>query len=361
MLGRGNIEDAKELQASFKRAKSPRRSNQDQDKRNGISVRRGGALVNHRQQRSQHGEGSSVQGRAQLGPSSIFHPRGNTIQHHHIRSTQKGIALTSLPHDIPVFRGTGEPQAAPTEGIPSRQEPSISQHVALRILAPQETWQKRIASSNEEEIIPSKRLKGESTGGPTQLQMQIANSPPPPQICRELLGPQNVGGHFQAAQALTPSPAQQQFAHLPQPDTDLVDPALAYSSDASTVASQRAPWHYHSGSIRSERSLLDEGGESISQGVMQFTTRDEPRQDDDVAMGGVEARSNAKVGLKASRWNPDNPDHYPERHHPEHFRGEPMRVDPPAKERRGPSVPTGQTVVSGISKGPGLADSRWAS
>lgn len=361
MFGRGNIEDAKKLQASFTRAKSPRRNKRNQERRNGINARRGGALVNHRQQHNQCGQGSGVQGRAQLGSSLIIRPRGNTIQHHPVRSTQGGITPTSRPHDMPMFRGTGEPRAVLTEGITPLQGHSVSQNVALTIPAPQETWQKRIMSSSEEGNIAPKRLKGELTGGSTQIQMQTANSPSPPQFCGQIFGPQSVGGYFQTAQASTPSPDQLQFTYPLQPNTTLVDPALAYSSDASTLVSQRAPWHHHSDSVQSETSLLDEGGEPVSQDVMQFTTRNEARQDDDVAMGGVETRSNVKGGLKASRWNPDNPNHYPEKDFPEHFWGEPMRVDPPTQERRGPSVPTGQTVISGISKGPGLADSRWAS
>ncbi|KAI0845171.1 hypothetical protein F5Y00DRAFT_179326 [Daldinia vernicosa] len=355
MFGRGNIEDAKELQASFTRAKSPRRNKRSQDRRNGINARQGGALANHRQQQNQYGQGSSVQGRAQLGSSLRIHPR-NTVLHHPIQSTQGSISRTPRPHEMPVFRGTGEPRAVPTEGISPLQGPSASQNVALTISTLQETWQKSITSSNEEGSTTSKPLKGELTGDLTQPQVQTANSPPPPQFCRQIFGPQSVGDHFQTAQALTQSPDQLQFAYPSQPNNNLVDPALAYSSDASTLVSQRAVSHHYSESIQSETSLLDEEGEPISQDVMQFTTRNEAHQDDDVAMGGVETRSNVRVGLKASRWNPDNPDHYPEKHFPE-----PMHVDPPTQERRGPSVPTGKTVVSGISKGPGLADSRWAS
>ncbi|KAI1661575.1 hypothetical protein F4813DRAFT_398188 [Daldinia decipiens] len=361
MFGRGNIEDAKQLQASFTRAKSPRRNKRNQDRRNGINTRQGGALVNHRQQHNQYGQGSSVQGRAQLGSSLIIHPRGNVMQHHPVRSTQEGITPTSRPHDMSMSLGTIEPQAILTEGILPLQGPSVSQNVALTIPAPQETWQKRLASSNEEGNIASKRLKGGPTGGSAQLQMPTANSPPPPQFCGQNFGPQGVDGHFQTAKASTPSRDQLQLAYPTQSNNNLVDPTLAYSSDASTLVSQRAPWHHYSDSIQSEISILDEGGEPISQDVMQFTTRNEARQDDDVAMGGVETSSKVKVGLKASRWNPDNPNRYPEKHFPEHFWGEPMRVDPPTQEKRGPSVPTGQTVISGISKGPGLADSRWAS
>ncbi|KAF3064399.1 hypothetical protein GL218_01589 [Daldinia childiae] len=254
----------------------------------------------------------------------------------------------SHPHDMPMFRGTGDSRAVLAEDIPPLQWPPVSQNVALTIPAPQETWQKHITSYSEEGNIASKRLKSEPTGDPTQL--QTANSFTPPQFCGQIFGLPSEGGYLQTAQALTPS----------QSNNNLADPALAYSSDASTLVSQRATWHNHSNSIQSETSLLDEGGDTISQNVMQFTSKNEAHQDDDVAMGGVETRSSVKVGLKASRWNPDNPNRYPEKHVPEHIWGDPMRVDPPTHERRGPSVPTGQTVISGISKGPGLADSRWA-
>ncbi|KAI1808398.1 hypothetical protein F4811DRAFT_570363 [Daldinia bambusicola] len=369
MFGRGNIEDAKELQASFTRAKPSRNNRRGQRGRNESAGRQGSGLSNHLQQHTQYGQGSSTQGQVQHGRGLIMDPEGNTRQYHPGISTHEGTIASPSTNSIPMPHVTGESRTGRTDNITEREESPIPR-ATPKIVPRPAPWQKRVASTSEEENIKAKRIKGESTDDPSPLQTQPSNSP------SSLLHrhPQNSSGHAQITQASPASPNQQNSLESTQSSNNALDPTLSCSSNIikPTFSWNMGAWRESPKPIRSDSSLSDSGSDSTSLSAIQSITGNEGRQGDgDVAMGGVEAGHNAKVGLQASRWNFNNANHYAEKpkhkYKPKpkpsstHLREDAMNVDPPTQERRGPSAPTGQIVTSGISKGPGLADSRWSS
>ncbi|KAI8959120.1 hypothetical protein F5Y11DRAFT_362093 [Daldinia sp. FL1419] len=304
MFGRGNLEDAKALQASFTRAKSPRQNKRNQNK-GGDNGRPGDISVNHLQKHYQYNQGNSVQGRIQRGSDSTMDPQRYTRRYHSSQTTQRSMVPTPGHPNAFMFHNNRESQAfpSPAEGISTQQGP------------------------------PSY---------------------------------QNTENYFQAAR---PSPLYFEQQRLPkpyesnnpsQPNNNGSDSFLLGDSDATAIHQQQttAPWHRHSNSNQSKGSLLDEADEPISQPVMQFTTKEAPK-DKDTVMSGVEANGKVKLGLDASRWNSKNPNHYPEKD-PEQPRETAARINTPTEKNRGPPASPAGIVQSGISKGPGLANSRWA-
>ncbi|KAI1464648.1 uncharacterized protein F4812DRAFT_462360 [Daldinia caldariorum] len=365
MFGRGNIEDAKELQASFTCAKLPRNNKPGQKGKNGSARQQGSSLNNNRQQHTQYGQDSTTQGHVRHGRGLVMDPEGNTRQYHPGRSTREGTVASPGTDSIPMLQVTREPRTGRTGNITQRQESPIPQ-AAPKIVPRPEPWQKRVASTSEDENIKVKRIKGESTDDSSPLQTQLSNSP-------SLLHrhPQNSGGHAQTTQASPTSSNQLQSLEPTQSNNNALGPTLARGSNTIKPAfpCNMGPWRESSESIRSDSSSSDSESDSTSLSAIQPIPGNEG--DGDVAMSGVEAGHKAKVGLQGSRWNFKNPNHYPEktRHKSKlntklssgYLWEDSMHVDPPTQERRGPSAPTGQIVMSGISKGPGLADSRWAS
>ncbi|KAI0179990.1 hypothetical protein GGR52DRAFT_587517 [Hypoxylon sp. FL1284] len=116
-------------------------------------------------------------------------------------------------------------------------------------------------------------------------------------------------------------------------------------------------------SSTSNSSLLEtQDGQGIDQPVMAYTARSESRptaDDGDVVMADSDASSGYRRfgarGLQGSRWNMQQANDGNVT-----LRPNPVSVPAPAPERRAARPPTGLTVYSGMLKGPGLKDSRWA-
>ncbi|KAI0386272.1 hypothetical protein F5Y04DRAFT_289966 [Hypomontagnella monticulosa] len=150
--------------------------------------------------------------------------------------------------------------------------------------------------------------------------------------------------------AQPPPPQQQAPVRSPSPPYELPQP----------IISQQASY----GSATTER----QGHEA-----KRPRTGPAPR-DNDIVMGGT---TSVRPGLAASRWNTDGDSQGTESPWPEHSyfsttrraAPKPKPVYPPPVpkgqdqmlERRGPAPPSGRIVQSGLSQGPGLDDSRWAS
>ncbi|OTA66422.1 hypothetical protein K449DRAFT_462440 [Hypoxylon sp. EC38] len=212
---------------------------------------------------------------------------------------------------IPIQRGSPLPAAPPFQSIHNRE--------------------KRIASS--EQVHDSKRVKGSSPEGPNQ------------------------GNYLSRSQVSTQSSNSGIFAPRQQKDSDdLMDFEEPASPSGPPMRQQNIPSQpIPRDTIPPDSSILDTKEEEINQPVMHFTARTgaKERQQEDVSMGGI--RKPGVKGLEASRWNLE------ETQSSSRYGGEQRSVDASMSERRGPAPSSGRLVSSGISKGPGLADSRWAS
>ncbi|KAI0131694.1 hypothetical protein F4776DRAFT_627409 [Hypoxylon sp. NC0597] len=282
MFGKGSMDDARALQESFRRPKSPHRNNRGRGRGggrgSGNSPQRGNFHGNERQDLSPPARGSQ----SRQGLPNAYTP-------------------TQRAHPAPI--------AASFQSISSRE--------------------KRIASS--EQNHDPKRVKGSSPEGPNQ-----ANYLPRGQVSSQ---PFNSGI----------------FAPRARRDgDDLMDFEQPASLSGPHMRQQNLPIQpVPRNTIDS--SILDTRGEEINQPVMHFTARSEAQESrqEDVTMGGIK-KSDSK-GLDASRWNLEDTQFT------SLYGGEQRSVEGPLTERRGPAPSSGRLVSSGISKGPGLADSRWAS
>ncbi|KAI0840466.1 hypothetical protein F5Y06DRAFT_241111 [Hypoxylon sp. FL0890] len=271
MYGRGSIEDARELQASFRQSNAPRRNNRGRGRGSGNGPQRGS-----------------------------FH--GNGRQDHSIPARSAGGL-----HPISMYQGPPLPMPAPQ---------SMS------------TRANRIASSERDH--DSKRARNNPT--------------------------EDLVNYFSNRQVSSQRFNSGMSTHRPLVDeNDLMDFEQADSAPGPAMRQGNIPARpVPSSIVPTSSSILDTRGEEISQPVLDFTAGNEARTNrQDVAMGGT--RRASLQGLNASRWNSQNSQSH------SHYEGEPMSVDAPQSERRGPAPPSGRVVSSGISRGPGLADSRWAS
>ncbi|KAL7626869.1 hypothetical protein AAE478_003643 [Parahypoxylon ruwenzoriense] len=125
MFGRGNIEDARALQASFTRAKSPHRKNQNRNRGRGNSeAPRGGVRGtlqqqqqqqqqqhhhhHQQQQQAEHGRGNVAPSRPQPSLRQLAQNQGGVMQAHPARQVRGPV---SRPPDSPMSYTHSKPQA----------------------------------------------------------------------------------------------------------------------------------------------------------------------------------------------------------------------------------------------------------
>ncbi|KAI1417595.1 hypothetical protein F5Y13DRAFT_201176 [Hypoxylon sp. FL1857] len=273
MDGHGSMDDARALQAYFRRPDSPRRNNRGRGRGSGNGSQRGSLRGNGRQDHSLPARGTSNN----LGPR------------------QRGY-MTTMP-------------------------------------APQSTQgrEKRIASSERD--YDSKRLKGSTA---------------------EDVGQAN---YFSSGQVSSQSFNAGAFARRPPVgNNDLMEFEQPAPPPRPSMRQGNTPAQFVlSGGPPSDSSILDMEGDEIKQPVMDFTTRNSTRGDRREGGKMGDTKKSSFKGLAASRWNTE--DVQPQ----SHYGGDPMSIDTPQSEKRRPTPHSGRLVSSGISKGPGLADSRWAS
>ncbi|OTA94561.1 hypothetical protein M434DRAFT_29846 [Hypoxylon sp. CO27-5] len=212
---------------------------------------------------------------------------------------------------IPIQRAPPLPATPPFQSIPNRE--------------------KRIASS--EQVHDSKRAKGSSAEGPNQANY----------LSRSQVSTQPFNSGISAPRTQKDSDDLMDFEEPASP--------LGPPTRQQNIPSQPIPRD----TIPPDSSILNTREEEINQPVMHFTARTGAEEcwQEDVSMGGM--RKPGVKGLEASRWNLEDAQSS------SHYGGEQRSVDTSMPERRGPAPSSGRLVSSGISKGPGLADSRWAS
>ncbi|KAI2630712.1 hypothetical protein GGR54DRAFT_165474 [Hypoxylon sp. NC1633] len=309
MYGKGNLNDAKALQAEFSRPKS----------RNRGGTRGGGGYRGGEPRRGS--------------------PRGTYQGQNGRPDSRRGPVYPPTPSQNYVFPPPPREPAYPSRpGQNYMQSPPPQQ-------ARREQTEASASSGHRDPRPPSNFLSGEESHN-------AAKRARAEQFAAENRNPFQQSAHQQA-----------QDANLM--DFDKPMPGSRPTTSANPFQNSRQ--HGRSRGGGSTSSIMDsEDGNRISQPVMQFTPHNQRQQeqDQDVTMKDASSETsngNPPVprGLAASRWNPENPQSYPQSRSSS---GDPMVVDPPSRSSsRPPTAKTGDTIVqSGMTRGIGLGGSRWA-
>ncbi|KAI1103783.1 hypothetical protein F4804DRAFT_332959 [Jackrogersella minutella] len=325
-FGKGNMEDAKELRALFGRPKSPRRNTRARGRGGRGTSRqtlgRGDARMEHTNTR-QGADGPQVAG-GHRGPS------------------ERAVEYSSAPA---LFAPRGP---AYSKGVGPSQKSNVGPNQKSNVGPNQKSnvgpSQKNNVGPSQKSKDPSKRSLRDQAIDDNQLEIARQLGELGESLGKSLA--QALQQSFIKASQATPekSPSLQPVREQ-QDENDLID--------LGEPASPRST------------NLLDSHGEYIDKPVMQLTAKKEAG---DAAMTGMEIGN--RPGLGASRWNPENvkspvvktPEvESPEVESPEFYDGPPLTVEESSPVQAQPCREKGRIVQSGLSKGLGLADSRWAS
>ncbi|KAI0011825.1 hypothetical protein F4779DRAFT_635900 [Xylariaceae sp. FL0662B] len=345
MFGKGSMEEARAMQASFTKAQQPRKGNKNRKKGGSSGARRGVSQDQPRRMVQRRvGRDGDVAGGYRQEPPRMTPNRNYTFG-------RDDSAFDDSEYDPQYEASTRvEYGARSTDGHAPR--------TAGPAPTPQPAWGELLATPNspisQPALIPQVRQSTYTKPTPTAPSPQPHNTGPaarPSSDVNQDTSPKRPAFYEEEIESHVKRLRGNGFGERFQEQESPFSPTN-WNPRPTNVPAQRGVSNH-----RFTKSYLD--GEMYQPSPESNGQYGGPQaKDDDIVMSDVGAQPERR-GLAASRWNPANQRAGSDAEAERVENVAPKRREA-APERREATTPTGPIVSSGMLSGPGLGDSRWA-